>query len=551
MHKSDSKKSDSSCSLLRFACEQEPLSELLLQALCSKNSKHGSRVMLAVPKDWVLGFNWKAAWLERHEGSVILSYKRSQLSKKDAWLEVSNRRYSARIDEKLLKTLLVRAPADLVAVTVEPQLGAGCEKLRLTQEAKIAGFRRLYADSVEPAALPGDWPHLLFIRNNLADLILSNPELKHNFAALVAESRAKGCELLPLRMGGTVLDLDTEAGLLTFVAAELSKRPQNQPHLYTQRQLKNGLKIGAGARVAGPILLGRDIVVADEAIVVGPAVICDNVKIGSGAVLRNTVIGGGLTISDGAVIEDRVLTAEPFSRNNRNRRSIFTSKAGACHNSCGKNRLNGFRYWPRLSYARCFKRIIDIIVALVVLVLFAPVLPIIALAIKVSSPGPVFFKDRRQGLHGRFFNCLKFRTMLVGADKIQDRLRAMNIVDGPQFKMNDDPRTSAVGQFLRETYIDEIPQFINVLLGQMSVVGPRPSPASENTLCPSWRDARLSVRPGITGLWQVCRTREQGKDFQEWIYYDTRYIRELSPRLDLWICWRTILKMARNFIKQF
>jgi lipopolysaccharide/colanic/teichoic acid biosynthesis glycosyltransferase len=130
-------------------------------------------------------------------------------------------------------------------------------------------------------------------------------------------------------------------------------------------------------------------------------------------------------------------------------------------------------------------------------------------------------------------------------------LRIASQVDGPQFKMEDDPRISLVGRFLRETYIDEIPQFFNVLLGQMSVVGPRPSPESENTLCPFWRDARLSVRPGITGLWQVHRTRQPMRDFQEWIHYDIEYVRNLSLLMDLRICWQTTKKMLGSFINQF
>jgi lipopolysaccharide/colanic/teichoic acid biosynthesis glycosyltransferase len=210
-----------------------------------------------------------------------------------------------------------------------------------------------------------------------------------------------------------------------------------------------------------------------------------------------------------------------------------------------------FRFWPKFSYAASFKRIADFLAAIVVLILFVPIMPIIALAIKLNSPGPVFFKDKRQGLHGKEFHCLKFRTMTVGADKLQDKLRAVSQVDGPQFKISNDPRLSTVGRFLRDTNIDEIPQFINVLLGQMSVIGPRPSPESENTLCPFWRDVRLSVRPGITGLWQVCRTRQPMRDFQEWILYDTRYVRQLSARLDLWICWQTAKELLRNFVKQF
>ena len=141
--------------------------------------------------------------------------------------------------------------------------------------------------------------------------------------------------------------------------------------------------------------------------------------------------------------------------------------------------------------------------------------------------------------------------MVTGADEMQDRLRVVNQMDGPQFKIDNDPRVNTVGRFLRDTYIDEVPQFFNVFLGQMSIVGPRPSPEKENTLCPSWRDARLSVRPGITGLWQVARTRRPMKDFQEWIYYDTEYVRKLSLKMDISICIKTAKKMAKNFIKQF
>ena len=149
------------------------------------------------------------------------------------------------------------------------------------------------------------------------------------------------------------------------------------------------------------------------------------------------------------------------------------------------------------------------------------------------------------------FTCLKFRTMITGAEGIQEKLRFKNQVDGPQFKVEDDPRVTVVGKFLRDTFIDEIPQFINILLGQMSVAGPRPSPKAENSTCPVWRDARLSVRPGVTGLWQICRTRRSGYDFQEWIYYDIKYVRDLSLWLDLVICWRTAKKLAINFIDQF
>jgi lipopolysaccharide/colanic/teichoic acid biosynthesis glycosyltransferase len=138
--------------------------------------------------------------------------------------------------------------------------------------------------------------------------------------------------------------------------------------------------------------------------------------------------------------------------------------------------------------------------------------------------------------------------MIINADDIQEKLGSKNQVDGPQFKIDDDPRVTIIGRFLRDTHIDELPQFINILFGQMSLIGPRPSPAKENSFCSYWRDARLSVRPGITGLWQIYRTRESGQDFQEWIYYDTKYVKNLSLKLDIKIFFQTAIKLMFNFL---
>jgi lipopolysaccharide/colanic/teichoic acid biosynthesis glycosyltransferase len=184
----------------------------------------------------------------------------------------------------------------------------------------------------------------------------------------------------------------------------------------------------------------------------------------------------------------------------------------------------------------------DVAGSLVALACSVPLFPLIALAVKLNSPGgPIFYGAVRQGRGGRNFRCWKFRTMMPNADAIQAKLRAKNDVDGPQFKMRDDPRIHRVGRILRKLNLDELPQFWNVLVGQMSIVGPRPSPEKENQMCPAWREARLSVRPGITGLWQVMRTRRQGQDFQEWIRFDLEYVRHGGWLLDLRIILKTIL----------
>ena len=267
---------------------------------------------------------------------------------------------------------------------------------------------------------------------------------------------------------------------------------------------------------------------------------------------ENAQLGSNISAPKNQLLFNRVIKEQKndwkMLSNAKKRKSDQTSFIDLKRLSCANNE---FESWSRFSYAHFLKRIADFIASLAVIILFAPIFPVIALVIKINSPGPVFFKDRRQGLQGKEFNCLKFRTMIIGADKIQDKLRFVNQLDGPHFKIKDDPRISTVGKFLRDTCIDEMPQFFNVLLGQMSVVGPRPSPKSENTICPSWRYARLSVRPGITGLWQVCRTREVSKDFQEWIYYDTKYVRSLSLKKDLWICWRTARLLIKKFFHQF
>ncbi len=190
------------------------------------------------------------------------------------------------------------------------------------------------------------------------------------------------------------------------------------------------------------------------------------------------------------------------------------------------------------------KRVMDVTVSASVLILISPALLVLSLLVKLTSPGAVLFAHKRQGLNGREFYCLKFRSMAQGADRLQAKLRDQNEVDGPQFKMVCDPRLTKLGGWLRRYNLDELPQFWNVLVGQMSLVGPRPSPDGENQLCPAWRRTRLSVKPGITGLWQVLRERQcPHSDFQEWIYYDVEYARHRSLWLDIRILFYTPFSM--------
>ncbi len=186
------------------------------------------------------------------------------------------------------------------------------------------------------------------------------------------------------------------------------------------------------------------------------------------------------------------------------------------------------------------KRVIDIFIAILLLIPLSPVLIFIALAIKLSSesPGPILYKQKRCGKNGKPFKMLKFRTMVPSADKMQDELRSQNDIDGPMFKMANDPRVTRLGKILRETSLDELPQLINVIVGQMSLVGPRPLVMEEMRFSPSWRDARLAVKPGITGLWQVHGRSDA--PFRDWIRYDVEYVMNQSLWTDIRILFKTI-----------
>lgn len=190
--------------------------------------------------------------------------------------------------------------------------------------------------------------------------------------------------------------------------------------------------------------------------------------------------------------------------------------------------------------ARAFKRAFDIAFSLLAITLTLPVYPLIMLAIWIEDGRPFFFTHKRETCGGREFPCVKFRSMRKDAEKMKAVLKKKNQADGPQFYIANDPRLTRVGAFLRKYNLDELPQFWNVLSGDMSIVGPRPSPYKENQFCPPWREARLSVRPGITGLWQVKRTRRAGSDFQEWIKYDLEYVESRSTWLDFTIIFKTI-----------
>jgi exopolysaccharide biosynthesis polyprenyl glycosylphosphotransferase len=187
-----------------------------------------------------------------------------------------------------------------------------------------------------------------------------------------------------------------------------------------------------------------------------------------------------------------------------------------------------------------YKRILDFFGGLIGTIIFVMLYPIIGLAIKLDSKGPVLFKQERVGCHGRIFHILKFRTMYSDAEQRKHQLMQFNEMDGAMFKMKNDPRITRVGHWLRHTSLDEIPQFWNVLKGEMSLVGTRPPTAAEVEQYDLWHRRRISAKPGITGLWQVSG-RNKITDFNEVVKLDCQYLDQWRFVDDLLIILKTIV----------
>jgi len=194
---------------------------------------------------------------------------------------------------------------------------------------------------------------------------------------------------------------------------------------------------------------------------------------------------------------------------------------------------------PENEWMLLIKRIIDIAGALVGVILLAPLFLVIAIAVKISSQGPVFYEWNVVGLNKKPFKSWKFRTMIVGADKVKEQLLHMNEMQGPVFKVKNDPRVTRIGMFLRKFSLDELPQLWSVLKGDMSLVGPRPAGSHELGRYESWHRRRLSIKPGITCIWQVDGRNEVNK-FDDWVKMDLEYIDNWSLWLDIKILLKTI-----------
>jgi lipopolysaccharide/colanic/teichoic acid biosynthesis glycosyltransferase/NDP-sugar pyrophosphorylase family protein len=297
-----------------------------------------------------------------------------------------------------------------------------------------------------------------------------------------------------------------------------------------------GVRVGSGARLVGPLVVGRGAEIG-EGTLVRESVVGEQVVVGPRARIERSILADGLRVGEHAVIRDSLSTPYSLSMGDltlveRDLRIAVASLPFVRYLGLGlRRRANG-----------ALKRAFDIVFASLALAISLPIMAAVAAAIAWDSGLPILFRQKRCGRNGRPFNMLKFRSMRADAEKMRPALR--NEVDGPIFKIANDPRFTRIGRTLRKYSLDELPQLWNVLRGDMSIVGPRPLQDREMRLSPSWREARLRVKPGVTGLWQVS-SREKGR-FQDWIQHDLRYVRRQSFSLDLKIVARTILSVAKG-----
>lgn len=375
-----------------------------------------------------------------------------------------------------------------------------CERVFAEPDGRFIGIQRRYTGDVRTTGRAWLTPS-----RRLATLWAASRSARDGWRVLVGAAGREN--VLPANCRGRVFDGALPARQNVFLEHLLRTWSRPGSVLDGVYEFKPGVwlheksRVAPGARLVGPLWVGAGVEIDSVQTVIGPLVRCDQSAV--------------------------TPTQRPFDWV-----AAHASRKGTPRRQVGRSRLR-----------RVSKRLFDVATGSALLAATAPFYPLFMFLIWREDGRPFFFAHRRQTLRGREFPCYKFRTMRNDAERMKAQLAALNQCDGPQFYIEDDPRLLRIGKLLRRFQIDEWPQFYNVLLGHMSIVGPRPSPDNENQYCPAWREARLSVRPGITGLWQVRRTRQPETDFQEWIRYDLEYVQQDSWRMDLWIITETIKKV--------
>jgi lipopolysaccharide/colanic/teichoic acid biosynthesis glycosyltransferase len=304
-----------------------------------------------------------------------------------------------------------------------------------------------------------------------------------------------------------------------------------------------GHSIAPTARILGPVVVHADVCIGEHAIVVGPALIGAGAQLSSGAVVAHALVGPHSQVPRDRTLRDRVWFNDLDDRSHERRGVSYRARLERL--SFLPDTTSAIKAVEDVSHRwhLPWKRRFDVVASFLGLVFLSPLFLVVAALIRLESRGPIFYRGVREGWRGRLFSCLKFRTMEVGAHGVQHLLKAQDKLDGPHFKLDQDPRVTRLGRILRSSNIDELPQLINVLRGDMSLVGPRPSPFRENQICVPGVKADCRFALGDRPL-AVCRRDRSSGDFHQWIEYDLLYVQQLSPWLDLKILAATVVTLA-------
>lgn len=312
------------------------------------------------------------------------------------------------------------------------------------------------------------------------------------------------------------------------------------------------VKISPKAYLLGPIVIGDGCTVEDWAQIIGPAVIGNGCHISQGVLVRESILWDDVSLSNGSKIEYSIIGERSNVPDNSYIKNMIVLNGLRVGDANLIPSVYGLKGTVKLSgiipitgnVYKILKRIMDVVLSALGILFLLPLFLLIAIAIRIDSQGPVFYPQKRCGIRGKLFNMIKFRTMVANAEELHKDLIHLKECDGPMFKISNDPRVTRLGRILRKTSLDELPQLFNVLKGEMSLVGPRPLIMDEMRFSPSWRDIRLKVKPGITGLWQIQGRSEAS--FHDWIRYDIYYVKHQSLWLDMKILFKTVKVVLRK-----
>lgn len=539
----------------------------VLSHLCEQVARVGSRDV------WIVGdssFDLSESDLKSIESKTGVSlrllaqgdFSRSlqALEPSDMLLFIDPSHWPARgHDLSTIQKEVLGLPGAVHSVAVGADRTAASERVLFDDAGRVHRIRRLYAGVTQTLRLRGVVTHSM-----LPVAAMDGIEFT-TVSDLPAQLAAVGVVARDLAVETDILDLKKPLEYFVVCEAETCRLiagtvPPDFSRLQPGVIVGRGALVDPSAIIRGPVIIQNGCTIENDVTIIGPAVIGAGARLAAGAHVIQAVVCSKTQLAADSTARHCIAINEMRCDSRNQPSENFDAKEWAageieCHKAGDRwlfvedavqtsesafDEMPTDAVAPELSEtatigpaAHVCKRAVDILITLIALLLSLPLMLVAAVLVKLDSRGPLFFVHYREGRFGRPFPCLKFRTMTADAHELQRKLSNQNMLDGPHFKITNDPRVTRIGRFLRKYNIDELPQLFNVLAGHMSLVGPRPSPFRENQFCVPWRRARLSVRPGVTGIWQICRSGRHDGDFQQWIYYDMIYVRRMTPWLDL------------------